>query len=178
MTLEQVYYIAELLSVAGVIISLVYVGKQLQQNTKAVRSQTAQNLVDSMFNIHNLVSSSDTMPGLVLKGNMSPETLTGTEEVRLTFWLHTIYRSLELAYFQNRDGLLEDKLWHSFIRQYSNALKMTLARNYWKERGYFYTEEFQEFVNTQFMAKAADPRFRFPGTRKEDTAKLAGEEPD
>jgi hypothetical protein len=165
-TLEQAYYIGELVSVAGVIVSLVYVGKQLQQNTKAVRSQTAQNLVDSMFNIHNLVSSSDQMPTLVLKGNISPETLSGDEEVRMTFWMHTIFRTLELAYYQHKDGLLDDKLWQSFIRQYSNAMVVSFPRRYWDERGFFYTEEFQEFISREFLKKGQDARFRFPGMPK------------
>ena len=41
LTLEQIYYIGELIGVFALITSLIYVGKQLQQNTEQMRTNAA-----------------------------------------------------------------------------------------------------------------------------------------
>lgn len=42
LTLEQAYYIAEIVGVLSIVISLTYVAAQIRQNTMAIRSDTAQ----------------------------------------------------------------------------------------------------------------------------------------
>ena len=44
LTLEQAYYISQLIGTLAVIISLVYVAKQIRQNTNTIKLNSAQNL--------------------------------------------------------------------------------------------------------------------------------------
>jgi len=54
--LEQIYYVGELVSVVAVVVSLIYVGIQVRQNTRAVRSSTLQNIAEAQLNVHGLLA--------------------------------------------------------------------------------------------------------------------------
>ena len=47
LTLEQAYYIGELVAVTVVIVSLIYVGRQIKQNTEAIQVNAAQAFVEA-----------------------------------------------------------------------------------------------------------------------------------
>ena len=47
LTLEQAYYIAEIIGVLSIVMSLVYVAVQIRQNTVAIRSDTSQSIHDA-----------------------------------------------------------------------------------------------------------------------------------
>ncbi len=46
LTLEQIYFMSEIIGVIAVIISLIYVGLQVKQNTHVVRLNTVHNIAE------------------------------------------------------------------------------------------------------------------------------------
>ena len=58
LTLEQTYYIGELVGVLVVIISLIYVGLQVKQNTNATHATAAQSFVEMYNTFTSVVGSS------------------------------------------------------------------------------------------------------------------------
>ncbi len=57
LTLEQAYYIAEIIGVLSIVMSLVYVAVQIRQNTVAIRSDTSQSIHDAWGDVYGQARS-------------------------------------------------------------------------------------------------------------------------
>lgn len=62
MTLEGINYISQIFAVVGVIASLIFVGYQIRQNTRALRA-TSHHAVTDSFNAINTLTISDPKVG-------------------------------------------------------------------------------------------------------------------
>lgn len=161
--LEQIYYIGELISVVAVVTSLIYVGIQVRQNTQAVKNGTLQNTIEHQLNVHGLIAAHGDLADVVFKAAAGTGSDTGPERFRYTAWMHTAIRSLENAYYQHRDGALDERNWHSLCRQYGPILHAGLNANYWAERSFIYSEDFRRFVDEDLLATPMHDGWKVPG---------------
>jgi hypothetical protein len=83
---EALGAIANLLAAIGVIATLIYLSIQIRQNTKAVRSSSIQNLVQSFSTTAQAAVENEYIIPLLLKANVGAEALTQEERARLHFW--------------------------------------------------------------------------------------------
>jgi regulatory protein YycI of two-component signal transduction system YycFG len=77
-SIELIYYIAEIVSVIAVVISLIYVGKQVRQNTQAVKNNTLQNISENQISVHGLLAAHGELAEVVFRA----ATGTGSDEFR------------------------------------------------------------------------------------------------
>lgn len=106
MTLEQLAYLAEIIGVILIIASLVYVARQLRQNTDAQLATSRQAVLAADL---NLLSNSMAHPEFSTGLGDSPE------NVRLAAWLISYLRIREFAWFQYQNGILDQTTWESYI---------------------------------------------------------------
>lgn len=109
--------IAELVAALGVILSLIFVGMELRQNTVAVRAATYQALSDASA---EAVAALAHDPGLlavvqrVYFQDVEWDDLTEEENARLSFYYMSLLRRLENTYQQNRSGVVDDRVFESY----------------------------------------------------------------
>ena len=82
MQLEQLSYIAEITAAILVIVSLVYVGIQVRQNTAALKLSTAQNLSEDFTDIYLALSQNNDTAGIFQRGLQDYDSLESVEKVR------------------------------------------------------------------------------------------------
>jgi hypothetical protein len=161
---EQIYYVTQIISVVAVVISLIYVGKQVKQNTQAVKNSTLQNISENQLNIHGLLAAHGDLADIVFKAATGQGSDRGTEKFRFTAWMHTAMRSLENAFYQHREGALDDRNWRSLCRQYGPILHSHLNAQYWQERSFIYSEEFRDFVQNELLKTQLPEGWKVPGS--------------
>ena len=112
-TLEQVYLLGQTIAAVAVVISLVYVGIQVRQNTYATRSAARQTI--SGFNIewYGMAIDSKILADAILKDS-DDGALDKHEEQCLFFWHMMRWRTLENAYYQHHNRLLDDHEWNGY----------------------------------------------------------------
>ena len=82
MNLDQIANLAEIIGVTLVIASLIYVAKQLRQNTNAIHAQTRQAvLVAAQSELFAVMENPDLVISIVKMDSLTPE-----EHVRLNSW--------------------------------------------------------------------------------------------
>jgi hypothetical protein len=162
--LEQLYYVGEFFSALAVVVSLIYVGKQLKQNTKAVRSSTLQNITEAQLNIHALVAENGELAQILFNGAANIAPVEGVEKFRYYSWMTLAFRSLENAYYQHLEGALDDRNWQALCRQYGPMLHHGLNRIYWDERNFMYGDDFRNFVNDKLLATPVQKGWKVPGS--------------
>jgi hypothetical protein len=103
--------IAEIASAIAVVVSLVYVGLEIGQNTTAVKASTHQAMLDFGREQSEVLVTDSALSNLVQKGEYSPDTLTAHE--RRQFYEFTTWRMAmwENAFVNHESGLVDDSMW-------------------------------------------------------------------
>ena len=104
--------VAEIVAGVGVILSLVFVGLEINQNTASVRAQTRQQLSDA--NSAFLVALATTDLGELWGRFARGEQLTDPEKDRLGPGLVAGVRGLENVYLQYQEGVIDESALSSY----------------------------------------------------------------
>lgn len=161
--LEQLSYLAEIISVIAVVISLIYVGIQIKQNTRAVKSSTLQNITEAQLNVNALIAADGDLADIIFKAATGTGNDQGVDKFRFTSWMHMAIRSLENAYYQHQQGALDDRNWKALCRQYGPILHAGFNKTYWEERGFMYSDDFRHFVDKELMSIDLPENWKVPG---------------
>jgi hypothetical protein len=94
LTLEQVYYVGELLGVIAVVASLIYLALQLRQNTLSIRMSSIQALSSDYIGFVGMVAQSEGLADVFLHGLENIESLANTDRIRFRMILSHMFRIL------------------------------------------------------------------------------------
>lgn len=143
MTIEQGAYLAEIIGVIVVVVTLIYVAIQVQQGARLLRSESRQSLVDNDREI--LLAYLDNID--LLDKLSGDEPLTRSEQWRFSVLWIVNMRNRELEWLQYRDGILDEATWHS----YREILRFTLGsrrrREWWQVAKTAFGPDFVEMVD-------------------------------
>jgi hypothetical protein len=154
MNWEAISAMANLLAALGVIATLIYLSIQIRQNTKAVRSSSIENLIDSLAATAQAGVENEYVVPLMLKANTRPETLTEEDRMRLHFWFIMTFRRFEGVYFQRELGFVDAAVIEGFERSHMSILASRSGQAWWANA--------KEIFNSRFCLV----RGRTPSERK------------
>ncbi|MGK0223847.1 MAG: hypothetical protein ACI9ON_003094 [Limisphaerales bacterium] len=144
MSLEYFANLAEIIGVILVVASLIYVAKQLRQNTNAVRAQSRQSvLAASQAELFTTIEQ----PSLTLSiGSSDP--LSQEEQVSVSSYLFAIFRAREFAWLQHNNGVIDDAQWNTELAVILFFIDGPRVRDWWANvgRGGF-GDEFAAFID-------------------------------
>ena len=143
---EALGAIANLFAAIGVIATLIYLSIQIRQNTKAVRSSSIQNLVQSFSMTAQAAVENEYIVPLLLKANAGSGGLTEEERVRLHFWFIMTFRRFEGVYFQRDLGLVHAEVIDGFERSYIAILTSKSAQAWWANSKEIFSSGFVSYV--------------------------------
>lgn len=81
---------AESLSAVGVIVSLIYVGFQIRQNTRMMHASSIDATIGASNYVREQIVANEDVAAIYHKGNLNPEGLTAEETVRYRILIHSI----------------------------------------------------------------------------------------
>lgn len=144
----------ELVAALGVILSLLFVGYQIRQNTQVAKGQTRQNL--AALNQEWLILQSQDAEFHALWRRAwieSDTTLSADESSRSNFMMLLNLRRLENVYFQFSEGLVDESALSSYGLQPSSAIlrvyRSPRFRSYWEETRRSFHPDFVRFFEPQ-----------------------------
>jgi hypothetical protein len=114
---RRIRWVAEVIALGGVIVSLVFVGMELRQNTRAVQGATYQALSDaSADHFENVAHDPDLARLLdrVYRGNAAYSDFSSTENLQLIFLYFARLVRLENTYLQYKEGLVGESVFKSY----------------------------------------------------------------
>jgi len=149
LTLEQAYYFAEIIGVVIVIMSLIYVGKQISQNNRSQRMAAVQSHNDTYRQNLSLIADHTETWIAGLKGYSD---LDAPRKVEFGMVIQALIRHIEQSYFMVREGVLEENTYLSALSNASNVLSYPGAREWWLTRREFFDLGFIESLES-YMKK-------------------------
>lgn len=111
MNWSAVSAIAEVVGVAGVVITLLYLSRQVRDNTRSIRRSTTHDALESIAGFNQFVASDPELVDVFWRGAQTPEELSDAEWQRFVSLASTLIRRFELLYLDHLDGSLPDGIW-------------------------------------------------------------------
>ena len=138
--------IAELLGATGVLLTLIYLSRQIRQNTQQTKNSTIESLMAREVEARQMLIDGE-IPRIrvaVLAG----ETLSEEDRLRHAYFLQTFVQQWESAFHLHQRGALPDDVFTA-IEFRRLAIFATLPKEYgsWADISDGYTPAFQAHVN-------------------------------
>jgi len=140
-TLEQAYYIAEIGGLIMVVVSLIYVGKQLSQNNRAQRISAIQ--IHNGTYLQNLWALADHTATWV-SGLRSYNDLEAADKVEFGMAIQALLRHLELSFLMMQEDVLIESAYRQTLANANNVLSYRGGQEWWETRREFFNAEFVE----------------------------------
>ena len=151
MTLDDLGNIGELVAAVGVIVSLIYLARQIRQNTKSVQASAFQEVMRDGYGIIDLLASDADLSHIYWTGLHDLESLSSEERRRFGALMLGLFRRMENGVFQTERGMLDPASWVGMRNTVQRSLSQPGGAAWWSRAQDLFSPAFQEYVNRELM---------------------------
>jgi hypothetical protein len=152
-TIQDLGSIGELVAAIATLITLIYLATQVQQNTRALKSATFQNISAEMGrNVEPMINNAD-LAAIMVKGNADPTSLSAEERLRYSSLLIASFRRLESVYFQHKLGSIDEELKEGFEVSLMAVLRIPFGKQWWKSAKVAFYRPFSDHVDLRLASE-------------------------
>ena len=154
MTLESVYFFSQIFSSLALVVSLIYLGKQVSHGTRAsaVQAKIATTTMQSGF--ADLLIADPDLNDLIMRAMVSTDSLTKQEYHRFSNLCFKMFWFVSTAHFQLRVGTLTEEDWFEIKASLAFYLGGAGFRTWWRQIGRArFTGKFAEFVDAEVVRR-------------------------
>jgi hypothetical protein len=151
MTLSDLANIANLISSAAVLVSLVYLALQIRQSARNQRAVMDRGRSQQVSDWLQFIAAPEIAP-LVLRGHAQDPTLTADEHQRYLWCLYPLLLHYEDSFHQRRERMLSEAQYRSICNQMRDSARAPGFRAAWAEVRDRFPDEFRSFADEMFAA--------------------------
>lgn len=134
----------EAISVVAVVLSLIFVGLEVNESTRATRSATAADTTATIAEWYTSISTDQQLSRVFRSFVTDPQSLTLDEQYQATMAFHSLMLILQSSFYLEEEGTLSPQIRRSMTQA---ILAMPGVHFYWKQRKpIFVNEDFVAFV--------------------------------
>jgi hypothetical protein len=145
--LSELAHIAEIVGAVAVVISLVYVGLQVNHSVDASRSVAVNDATVALQDWYHTVGSSQQASELFYRGLISPEALAPEEEFQFLMMFHGVFLAFQNSYWLTEEGTLDPELLNSLTAAILGTKDTPGMERYWRQRKSYLNPNFGEYVD-------------------------------
>ena len=157
MNLSELAAIGEVVSAIAVVISLVYLSRQISGNNAALRAANAATIQANFQFLASLYTEDREAGEIVTRGLELDESLTRPERAAANAWFFNCLKAGELAYRQYLAGQLDAEVWEVTLVHFRVYWESPGMRQYWSKRKYSFIPSFRMAMD-QWLTEAVDAR--------------------
>ena len=133
MTFEQLGGLGEFIGALAVLGSLVYVARQIRENSRSTRLAAMQSAMLSAQNVIALPAQDRDLARVIRVGLNSVDELTEDEFSQFRYWLFLMLRVNEDLFVQHKAGVIDDETWFARADTFRTVLATPGGRRIWAE---------------------------------------------
>jgi hypothetical protein len=156
MTLEEWAFVAQMISAAAVIASLIFVGVQLRQATSAIRATSSQAHSALYTDLVRSIIDNGDFARVWSIGLTQPKALAEDDWIRFVAYASALFRLYESSRVQWLNGRLDEEHWHTIERQAADFGHLPGLQIAWELRGHWFSPEFRAWF--EGLAPSQPPR--------------------
>ena len=148
--------IAEIIGAFAVVISLVYVGVQVNDSAGAVRSAAANDANVALQNWYLQIGSDRQTSELFYKALKSEEALSNQEEFQFLMMMHGAFLAFQNSYLLAEEGTIDAELREAITAAVLGVKDTPGMRRYWRQRKSYLHSAFANYVD-QLLEQETNP---------------------
>ena len=113
MNWDAISAVAELLGAIAVVATLIYLSREVRENTASVKRATTHDALRSVADFNQFVASDPVLVDLFWRGTADPDSLSPEEWQRFVSVASTLIRKFELLYLDHASGALANEIWEA-----------------------------------------------------------------
>ncbi len=146
MPLDQLANIAEISAAALLIVSLIYVGLQVRQSTKAAYASTNQAHAEVAMGYVGLINASNNLADVLHQGARGLSSLEEGNLIRFNAFHDQVFVAFQSFYLQYLKGTLDERIWHTYKHAILDLLVQGGTLEWWELRQHVFCDEFRNYV--------------------------------
>ncbi|HAU68496.1 MAG TPA: hypothetical protein DCW52_08880 [Gammaproteobacteria bacterium] len=141
--------IAEIFASIVLVLTLVYVGLELDRNTKAAQSGSWQGIINKMNDLDTSEAADPEFSSVIMRGENTPQELSDAELFRFYRMAQARLGQLEFAYLALNEGTIGEYHWGAVKGYIQQMIWMPGYRSFWDEYGEaVYHEDFVAHIQS------------------------------
>lgn len=149
MSIQDMGSIGELIGAVAVIFSLIYLAMQIRQNTKAVRIQTYQAIMDASNRLGDSLAERN-VDAIYRKGRKDPDSCSEEEMAQFMLIAGQVVNLYEGLYLHHQSGAIDDDFFENRWKTFHRMMHQPGFRRMWKrsrDYGGYYALSFTRAVD-------------------------------
>jgi len=153
--LKDIALVAEILGGIAILISLIFVGIQLNENTRETRSASATATISAMASWYADIGNNQQSSMLFYKFLAEPDSIPKAEKVQAIYNLHSMFLIFQNGYYLVKEGTLDPQILESLTVVIKGVRDQPGMIYYWNTRKTIFFEEFRGYVDE--ILETTDP---------------------
>jgi hypothetical protein len=164
--------VAEIVGATAVIVSLVYVGLQVNDNTSAIRSAAANDASVAMQSWYLEMGSNREASDLWFNAMTSPEQLPTRDEFQFMMMMHAALLGMQNSYLLSKEGTIDAEFREGITVAIVAVKDLPGMGRYWRQRRDFFHSGFANYVDGLLAREAIETldMYRLPGSLSDEQA--------
>jgi len=147
LNLEDFASVADILSAVAVVVSLIYVGIQVNDSTSAIRSAAASDATKAMQSWYLEMGRNRQASDVWLNAMRSPEPLPANDEFQFLMSMHAAILGMQNSYLLSKEGTLDAEFREAVTTAIIAVKDLPGMDRYWRQRRGFFHIEFAKYVD-------------------------------
>lgn len=149
MTLEQVFFVTQIVAAAAVVLSLVFVGYQMRESARATRAQIHQNIAAGWQSIGPLLADNAAVFAQGISANeQSFAAMSNADKMTFMSIIFVFFKHYENMFVQQREGVVQPEDWNAWITHMFMYWHMPGVQIWWRMRRETFAPAFREFLES------------------------------
>jgi len=153
--LHDLALIAEVIGGVAILISLLFVGIQVRDQTKEVRAASAISTTTAMANWYSAIGNNAQSSQLFYQFLAEPNSIPSNERIQAVYNLHAMFLIFQNSFYLEKQGTLDPEILTSLTVVIKGVRDQPGMLFYWKTRKTIFFKEFREYVDN--ILKTSDP---------------------
>ena len=156
---EAISAIGQLVGAVAVVISLIYLAREVRSNARATRHASMRSMSDALTRWLQQLSQHPQLRELYYRGVHDFESLEGPDVVGFSALMVALFRNYEDMYYQQLEGV-DVYVWRGFEAAIRDINGYPGVEAWWRSRSHWFTEEFAKVINQQQQTAKAPRLYR------------------
>lgn len=154
--LQNLGNLGEFVGAIGVVISLIYLGRQLVQNTQSVRAASFNSMVQNSIRLSEHAFRDSEFSTFLVRAQRAPESLGPDEKLRWDSYMTAVWRHFGNLQYAHRVGTLDSQMWAAYQATLKDHLRTPSWAAWFQEHRELFSSALAQQVDEAVAEIAAE----------------------
>jgi hypothetical protein len=139
--------VAEIIASVVIVISLIYVGFEVNQNTQALQNEVHQNVLSTLSDQQNVLVTDAEFHEIFLTAETTPGKLSAVEWSRFEQFMYPRFGVWEYLYVAIQDDAITESVWSAYEPYFLSIICKPGYQRWWQQNRSSHNPEFIVYVD-------------------------------